>query len=64
MPGQLYDIPEWCVGARISRTKYYSLKAAGKGPREVLLGCSVRITESPLQYGERIAKERAQGGGS
>jgi hypothetical protein len=37
-------IDEFCESERISRRHYYTLKARGKGPREMRLGDAVRIT--------------------
>jgi hypothetical protein len=50
----------------VSKTKLYGLWAADSGPKRVVIGSSVRILESPREYGERLAREAqaAQEGGS
>lgn len=57
--GGLWDIPSWCREAKVSRTKLYAMWGSGTGPRKVVIGASVRILESPLQYAERLAKDQA-----
>ena len=38
-----YTIPQFCASYHFSRVYYYSLKAQGKGPKELRLGRRVVI---------------------
>ncbi|KAB0471142.1 hypothetical protein K6V72_10085 [Ralstonia insidiosa] len=38
-----YTIPQFCAAYHFSRVYYYSLKAQGKGPKELRLGRRVVI---------------------
>jgi hypothetical protein len=43
-PDQLHDIGTFCAANRISESYYFSLKRAGRGPREIKLGKRTLIT--------------------
>jgi hypothetical protein len=56
---RLWSIPDWCADARLSRGWFYCQPPHLK-PRHVKIGRSVRIIETPREYGERIAREQAE----
>jgi hypothetical protein len=57
---RLWTIPDWCHDADLSRGGgWYNLPDELK-PRHIRIGRSVRIIESPREYGERIAREQAE----
>jgi hypothetical protein len=39
-----FTIAEFCASANIGRTQYYALKRDGRGPREMKIGASIRIS--------------------
>jgi hypothetical protein len=41
---QAITVDEFCFARRMSKSLYYKLKVAGRGPRELRLGRLVRIT--------------------
>jgi predicted site-specific integrase-resolvase len=41
----MFTIDEWCQKNRLSRSTFYKLKKAGKGPRLAKVLDAVRITE-------------------
>ena len=45
MDFEAFTINQFCAAENISRSLYYKLKAAGKGPREMHLGAAVRISK-------------------
>jgi hypothetical protein len=55
---RLWSIPDWCAAANLSRGWFYATPAEFK-PYHVKLGRSVRITETPKEFGQRIARLRA-----
>ena len=46
-----YTVPEWCLGARISRALFYKLETK---PRMTKLGKRTIIYESPAGFLERV----------
>ena len=55
---RLWSISDWCAAANLSRGWFYATPEDLK-PLHVKLGRSVRIRETPREYGERIARLRA-----
>jgi hypothetical protein len=52
-----FTIAEFCTAHRISRSTYFKLRTAGKGPRVMPLGASIRISvEAAREW--RQARER------
>jgi excisionase family DNA binding protein len=48
---QVYTINEWCERRKISRPTFYNLIKAGKAPRTMKFGRSVRISaEADLDW--------------
>lgn len=43
---QVWTIPEWCERRKICRASFYNLVRAGKAPRILKVGRSVRISEA------------------
>ena len=43
---QVWTIPEWCERRKICRASFYNLARAGKAPRILKVGRSVRISEA------------------
>ena len=43
---QVWTIEEWCERRKICRATFYNLLRAGKGPRIMKVGRSVRISEA------------------
>jgi len=46
---RLRTIPEFCERNLISRARYFTLKRAGKGPREIRVGLRTGITPEAEQ---------------
>ena len=57
-------IAEFCESERISRSHYYKLKRYGKGPREMRLLSTVRITPEAKADWRRAREAEAQRKGS
>lgn len=54
---QAFTIAEFCTAHRISQGLYFKLQRAGKGPRVMPLGASIRISvEAAREW--RLARER------
>ena len=41
-----YTIPGWCHKRKVSRSNYYKMKKAGRGPRTIENGGLIRISRS------------------
>lgn len=54
----VFDIDRWCRDGDFSRTWVYAEWTAGRGPHRVRIGGKVKITESPREYCERIARDQ------
>jgi hypothetical protein len=53
-PGDLHTRLSFCVSNMISESKYFDLKRRGKGPREIEIDGSVRITPEAEQDWRRM----------
>jgi mannose/cellobiose epimerase-like protein (N-acyl-D-glucosamine 2-epimerase family) len=56
---RLWPIPEWCEAAGLSRGWFYAMPTHLK-PRHAKFGRSLRIIETPREYGERMARLQAE----
>jgi predicted DNA-binding transcriptional regulator AlpA len=55
-----YKVPEFCDANGISQSKYYELKRAGRGPREMRIGSKgVRISKEASEEWRRRMEEIA-----
>jgi hypothetical protein len=52
-------ILEFCISERISRAKYFQLKAEGRGPREMRIGKLVRISPEARRDWRRSLEQPA-----
>ena len=54
----VWTIPEFCKRNKIGRTHYYTLKLAGRGPDEMDLGGTKRISaEAEVRWRARMERK-------